>query len=121
MAVGVLTDILTAKGKLTYQGKDCPGNEQFKTTIKNKLNDLNNILGRNKFLAGEKITYADFLMDEVTESINELLEPIYDEYPHIKRHFQTICELPAIKKYRAERKPKPYNAVMAKIGGVVKK
>ena len=119
MAVGVLTDLFSAKAKLMYQGKDCPGNEQFKKTMKNKLNDLNNILGKNKFLAGEKITYPDFLMDEITESINELLEPIYNEYPNIKRHFETICEIPAIKKYRAERKPRPYNGRTAKLGGVV--
>ena len=119
MAVGVLTDLNTAKSRLMYQGKDCPGNEQFKNTIKNKLNDLNKILETNKFLVGDKITYPDFLMDEITESINELLEPIFDEYRNIKRHFETICELPAIKKYRAERKPKPYNARIAKLGGVV--
>ena len=119
MAVGVLTDLFSAKAKLMYQGKDCPGNEQFKKTMKNKLNDLNNILGKNKFLAGGKITYPDFLMDEITESINEFLEPIYNEYPNIKRHFETICEIPAIKKYRAERKPRPFNGRTAKLGGVV--
>ena len=119
MAVGVLTDLFTAKARLMYQGKDCPGNEQFKKTIKNKLNDLNKMLEKNKFLVGDKITYHDFLMDEITESINEFLEPIYDEYPNVKRHFETICELPAIKKYRAERKPKPFNGRTAKLGGVV--
>ena len=119
MAVGVLTDLFTAKARLMYQGKDCPGNEQFKKTMKNKLNDLNKMLEKNKFLVGDKITYPDFLMDEITESINEFLEPIYDEYPNIKRHFETICELPAIKKYRAERKPKPFNGRTAKLGGVV--
>ena len=83
MAVGVLTDLLTAKARLMYQGKDCPGNEQFKKTMKNKLNDLNKMLEKNKFLVGDKITYPDFLMDEITESINELLEPIFDEYRNI--------------------------------------
>ena len=119
MAVGVLTDLFTAKARLMYQGKDCPGNEQYKKTMKNKLNDLNKMLEKNKFLVGDKITYPDFLMDEITESINEFLEPIYDEYPNVKRHFETICELPAIKKYRAERKPKPFNGRTAKLGGVV--
>ena len=119
MAVGVLGDLNSAKGQLMYGGKDCPGNEQFKNTVKNKLSDLNNLLGKNKFLAGEKITYADFLLDEIAESINDLLEPIFDEYPNLKKHFDTICEIPSIKKYRAERKPKPYNGRMAKLGGEV--
>jgi len=30
-----------------------------------------------------------------------------------------MCELPAIKKYKPERKPKPYNGRTAKLGGVV--
>lgn len=121
MAVGVLADLLSAKAKLMYQGMDCPGNEMFKNTMKNKLNDLNNLLGKNKFLAGEKITYPDFLLDEFAESIHDLIEPIFDQYPNLKRHFETICELPAIKKYRAEREPLPYNGIAAKLGGVVEK
>ena len=40
-------------------------------------------------------------------------------FPNLKKHFDTICEIPSIKKYRAERKPKPYNGRMAKLGGEV--
>ena len=102
-----------------YQGLDCPGNEQFKKTMKNKLNDLNNILGKNKFLAGEKITYPDFFLEEIIESINEKLEPVFNEYPNIKRHFETICEIPSIKKYKAKRKPRSFYLRTAKIGGTI--
>ena len=121
MAVGVLGDLNFAKSQLAYKGKDCPGNERFKTTIKNKLNDLNTLLGKQKFLAGDKMTYPDFVLDEIIESINDLIEPIFEEYKNLKKHFDTICELPAIKKYRNEREALPYNAAMAKIGGVVEK
>ena len=121
MAVGVIADLGNAKGRLMYQGKDCPGNEMFKNTVKNKLSDLNNLLGKNKFLAGEKLSYADFLLAECTESINELLDPIFEKYPNLKKHFDLVCELPNIKKYRAEREPLPYNNKMAKFGGSVEK
>ena len=121
MAVGVLGDLNTAKSQLAYQGKDCPGNERLKTKVKNKLNDLNTLLGKQKFLAGGKITYPDFVLDEIIESINDLIEPIFDEYKNLKKHFDTICEFPAIKKYRNEREALPYNAAMVKIGGVVEK
>ncbi len=121
MAVGVLADLLSAKAKLMYQGKDCPGNENLEKTMKNKLNDLNNFLVKNKFLAGEKITYPDFLLHEITESIHDLLDPILNQYTNLKRHFETISELPAIKKYKAERESLPYNGRSAKLGGVVEK
>ena len=121
MAVGVLLDLLRAKAQLMYLGKDFPGNEIHKTTMKNKLNDLNTFLGKNKFLAGEKITYVDFVLIEFNESINDLLEPIFDQYPNLKRHFDFISEIPSIKKYRAEREILPYNGRKAKLGGVIEK
>jgi len=121
MAVGVLSDLNFAKSQLAYQGKNCPGNERFKTTMKNKLNDLNILLGKQKFLAGEKITYPDFVLGEIFESINDLLEPVFEEYKNLKKHFDSLCELTAIKKYRAERENLPYNAAIAKLGGVVEK
>ena len=119
MAVGVLGDLGNAKGRLMYAGKDCQGHEMFESTLKNKLNDLNKFLEKNKFLAGEKLTFADFICAEWCESINDLLEPAFTQYPNLKRHFEAVCELPAIKKYRTERKALPYNNKKAKHGGVV--
>ena len=104
-----------------YQGKDCPGNEKLEKTMTYKLWDLNKFLIENKFLAGEKITYPDFLLHEITESIHDLLVPILDLYTNLKRHFETISELPAIKKYKAERESLPYNGRSAKLGSVVEK
>ena len=119
MAVGVLGDLGNAKGRLMYGGKDCPGHEMFENTLKNNVNDLNKFLEKNKFLAGEKLTFADFICAEWCESINDLLEPIFTQHPNLKRHFDDVCELPAVKKYRTERKTLPYNNKMAKHGAVV--
>ena len=121
MAIGVIADLGNAKGQLMYGGKDCPRNEVFKNTLKNKLNDLNKLLGKNKFIAGEKLTYADFVLAESTETINELLDPIFNEYPNLKRQFDSVCNLPNVKKYRDSREPLPYNNRMAKLGGSVEK
>ena len=117
MATGVLGDLLSAKTSLMYGGKNCEGHEKFENTIKNKLNDINKFLEKNKFLAGEKLSFVDFICVEWCESINDLLKPIFNEYKNIKRHYDEICALPAIKKYRSERKEMPYNARMAKHGG----
>ena len=121
MTYGVLWDLWNAKARLMYQGKDFQGSEGLKNTMKNKLTYLNNFLEKNKYLAGDKITYPDFLLIESLESINDFLEPVFDEYPNLKRHFEAICEIPTIKKYRAEREPLPYNGRTAKLGGEVKK
>ncbi len=104
-----------------YQGNDFQGSDVFKNTMKSKLTYFNIFLEKNKFQAGDKITYPDFLLDETLEAINDFLEPVFDEYPNLKRHFDTICEIPAIKKYRTEREPLPYNGRTAKLGSEVKK
>ena len=119
MAVGVLADLGSAKSQIMYRGKDSKWNQMFKNTVKNKLTDLNNLLGKSKYIAGDKLTYPDFILAESIESINELLDPIFNEYPNLKRYFDSICELPNIKKYRQERKPLPYNNKMAKHGGSI--
>ena len=117
MAVGVLGDLGYAKSTLMYRGRDVEGNQGLKDTMKNKLTYLNTLLGKNKFIAGDKLTYADFILAESTESINELLEPIFTEFSNLKRHFDSICELPNVQKYRKERTPLPFNNKMAKLGG----
>ena len=55
MFYGVLWDLWNAKAKLMYQGKDFPGSEGFKNTMKSKLTYFNNYLEKHKFLAGDKI------------------------------------------------------------------
>ena len=61
------------------------------------------------------------MLDEFAESIHYLIEPIFDQYPNLKRYFETICELPSIKKYSSERELLPYNSRAAKFGGVFEK
>ena len=119
MTMGVLGDLFNAKTKLAYYGKDCEGHEMCEITMKNKLNDINKFLEKNKFLSGEKLSFVDFVCAEFCESINDLLQPIFNEYKNIKRHFDDICAIPSIKKYRSERKPRPYYGGSAKYGGVV--
>lgn len=121
MAVGVLYDVITAKSRLMYGGKDCDGHEGFEKKIKEKLDNIEKVLGKYKYIAGDKITFADFLCVEVIESINVLLQPILDKYPNIKRHFELICDEPEIKKYRTSdsyvNDPLPFNGRRAKLGG----
>ena len=121
MTYGVLWDLWNAKARLMYQGKDFEGSEGFKNTMKNKLTYLNKFLEKNNYLAGNKITYPDFLLIETLEAINDFLEPVFEEYSNLKRHFDMICEIPTIKKYRTEREPLPYNGRTAKLGSEVKK
>ena len=121
MSAGVLWDLWNAKARLMYQGMDFQGSEWQKKIMKDKLKYFNDFLGKNKYLAGDKITYVDFFLDETLEAINDFLEPIFNQYTNLKRHFDARCEIPQIKKYRAEREPLPYNGRTAKLGCEVKK
>ena len=89
--------------------------------MKNKLTKLNTLLRENKFLTGDKLTYVDLILVESIESINELTDHTFKKYPNIKRHFDLICELPNIKKYRVEKELLTYNNQMIKYDGSAEK
>ena len=97
---------------------DCHGNEEHKEVVKSKLTYFNNFLEKNKFIGGEKLSYADFILAECSYSINSLLEHIFKEYPTLKSHFEAISELPSIKKY-TETRMLPFNNKFSKMGAEV--
>ena len=108
MVVGVIGDI-TMNAKIIFNGTDSSKNEMVKTFINNKLNDINNFLGKHKFVAGDKLTYADFLLYESEQSIQEFIVPTTSKYPNLLRHFEIISEIPQIKKYMDSKEKLPYN------------
>ena len=121
MSVGVLLDIQNIRIRFVYEGKNFKGSEELYSRMHNKLSEINTFLGKNKFLAGEKLTYPDLMFHELFEAINDVLEPIIDKYPNIKRHYNDINEIPSIKKYKEAREPLPYNYTNAIYGSTTEK
>lgn len=119
MLMGVLSDINAAKTELMYCFNP-NSHENQRNILHAKLNDLNKFLENKKYLLGDKLSFVDFTCCESMESIQDLLENIFEKYPNIKKHFENITNLEEIKKYRENiKEPMSYNNKMAKHGGVV--
>lgn len=101
-------------------------NPQFKTLwpaylegLPAKLEALTNFLGNNKFVAGEYVTYADFLLFEFLEFHKTLEGDPVSKYQVLVEYHKRILALPAIDKYyKSDRIIKhPFNGAPAYIGG----
>ena len=73
-----------------------------------------------KYLVGEKLTYVDFICVEALESVNDVLEPVFETYASLKRYYEDIMAIPNIQKYRNSEEflntPKSYNNKSARLG-----
>lgn len=86
-----------------------------------RLAALSAFLGERQFVAGDYVTYADFLLFEYLEFNRECLHKEVDigKYPNLEAFHKRVRQLPAIDKYfNSERFVKgPFNGPMAKFGG----
>ena len=123
MTMGVLSDLINNKIFVMYTGADSDmGQEKYKMMMK-MVQYLGKVLEGKKYLVGDNLTYVDFVLAEVLESINDLTEPIFKTIPSLKRFLDDITNIPQIKKYRTSERwlkdPYPYNSTCAKLGASV--
>ncbi|VUZ56454.1 unnamed protein product [Hymenolepis diminuta] len=119
MAEGAIKDIRSAISKITLNSdyeKLRPG---FMPTFFKGLEALSKFLGDKKYLIGDKLCYADFVLYENLD-VFEVFEPgCLDKYPNLKRFKKDFESLPKIKAYlESDRSIKwPLNNWQAKFGG----
>jgi len=120
MMTGVVYELI--QYKLGYMYADNAGKvpKLKMEEITNTTKKFAKLLEERKYLIGDKLTYVDFLCIETLESIHDLIEPIFETYPSLKRYFNDIISIPNIHKYRNSERylkdPFPYNNKHAHIG-----
>eukprot|EP00826_Nyctotherus_ovalis_P038820 TRINITY_DN3666_c0_g1_i2.p1 TRINITY_DN3666_c0_g1~~TRINITY_DN3666_c0_g1_i2.p1 ORF type:complete len:228 (+),score=75.01 TRINITY_DN3666_c0_g1_i2:190-873(+) len=121
MATGVLCDLSDRKSAYTYAPEPDKLPPMVIKSIQDKVESLAKLLEKKKYLLGDKLCYADFMCVEYLEGINDLIEPIFTKYPSLKTYYETMMNLPSIKKYKEEfaKNPLPYNNKMARVGNTV--
>eukprot|EP00826_Nyctotherus_ovalis_P029465 TRINITY_DN2328_c0_g1_i8.p1 TRINITY_DN2328_c0_g1~~TRINITY_DN2328_c0_g1_i8.p1 ORF type:complete len:228 (+),score=43.57 TRINITY_DN2328_c0_g1_i8:155-838(+) len=121
MIIGVLTDLSESKGTYAYMSDPDKVPRRVKRTLQMKVEDLAKMLEGKKYLLGDKLTYADFVGVECLEGVHDIVEPIFTKYPSLSKYFETMMNLPSIKKYKEEfnKNPLPYYNKLAKVGGTV--
>ena len=70
-------------------------------------------------MAGENVTYVDFVMFELCDLMNWLTNgDIYNHYPNLKQYFDRVANLPRLKEFfedDARCIKRPFNNKVARI------
>jgi glutathione S-transferase len=84
-----------------------------------KAKTINEWCNGKAFVAGDNITYLDFVLYELSELCNFIFmnNKFFEEFPALKAHHNRVHMLPAIHAYREKQTPLTFNNWMAAIGG----
>nr|AIR95627.1 GST m4 [Tetranychus cinnabarinus] len=116
-------EVLLALFRAWYAFSD----EQFKLNLTQlvpylveKLVHTENVLGANKFILGDRVTYVDFLLYSTLDYIRLFKPSLMDPHENLKSYLDRIEALPEIDKYlKSEGYSRfPITGTMAKWGNV---
>ena len=120
MVAGVISDLISYKSAIMYAPDPNAIPQMTKDRFANTIKDIAKVLENRKHLAGDKLSYVDFVCMEALESINELVEPIFKTYPILEHYYKSMINIPSIYKYRNSeqylKNPRAYNGKMARLG-----
>ncbi|XP_055943830.1 glutathione S-transferase class-mu 26 kDa isozyme 7-like [Argiope bruennichi] len=95
------------------------GKDKFLKCVQPMFEQWEKFLGDRKFMAGDDITYVDFMVYEALDLYRLYHETILDDYPSLKAYFSRMKNLPELQEYfsSSTRKPWPIFPHKAKFGG----
>jgi len=121
----VLYDFNGAKSEIMYTTDVASIPKRKFEILAEQIKRFAKMLETKKYLAGDKLTYVDFMCVEYLDGINDLIEPILKTYPSLERYYKDMMSLPNVQKYKTSEKftknPKPYNNKIARLGAAVLK
>jgi len=105
--------------KVVYNPEYAKMKEEYLKNLPDKLKLLTKFLGQNKFVAGDHVTYADFVLFEFLECQHLLSPTVLNDFPALQQFHQNVSKLPAVEKYFNSPKAikYPFNGAPAFIGG----
>lgn len=93
--------------------------EDYSKGLPDKMKALTAFLGDKKFVAGDYVTYADFMLFEYLEGQTYFKNDLLKDYPVLDQYHKRILALEAVDKYF--KSPKaikfPFNGAPAYFGG----
>ena len=111
--VAIIGDL---KGAATMPCYTTGSKDQIKNATKAQLTAVSTYMMKNKYLAGDNITFIDFVMFELLE----LLDFVYDKMllktnATLNAYHQRIKALPGLSAYKTEMQAAPFNGPQAKL------
>ena len=77
------------------------GKKGFQEKVVPHLKKLDFIVGGSTYAAGNTVSFADFPVYELEDTLRAFDEETFNQYPNLKKHFEAFSEVPQIKAYRA--------------------
>lgn len=105
--------------RIVYNPQFLELKKDYLAGLPNKMKLLTKFLGDRKFIAGDKVTYADFLLFEYLEGQSYLVEGLLKDYPVLEAFHKRALALKGIDSYfKSPRAIKfPFNGAPAFFGG----
>ncbi|CAG2165790.1 unnamed protein product [Oppiella nova] len=112
-----LVDINTGVVRICYDPNFETLKVDYLKNLPQSLELLSKFLGDRPFLAGESVTYVDFLAYEILDKLNALAPEIVSKVDNLKKYIERVESLPQIANYLKSNPKTPFNGPMAKWGG----
>ncbi|KAF2352728.1 Glutathione S-transferase C-terminal [Trinorchestia longiramus] len=120
MAEGIIQDIARSIVMLCYDSEFESKKAAFVDSSNAQLTKLSKLVGNNKYILGDKITWIDFLLLETLDRFVELIPGCLNAHANLQDFQKRILDLPNIKKYRDspcfQKIKARYNGPFAKFG-----
>lgn len=101
MAIGIMADLGRPQAMLFYSPDFETAKVPFIAEINTPLQKVSKLLGANNYIAGDKISFADFALFELLERYELLVPTCLSGFANLQAFKKRFTELPAIKKYMA--------------------
>ncbi|KAH7644654.1 glutathione S-transferase [Dermatophagoides farinae] len=86
-------------------------------TLPDSLKLMEKFLANHDYIAGSKISYADFYLYEYLCRMKVMVPEVYGQFENLKKFVERIESLPRIAEYIKKQKPTTFNASLAKWNG----
>nr|VZI25974.1 unnamed protein product [Spirometra erinaceieuropaei] len=119
MAEAAIKDLRIAFSRIAYSPNYEEERPGFMPKFEKGIEDISTYLGSKKWLIGDNITYADFVLYE-NLCVFHVFEPsCFDKYPNLREYIERFEALPKIKQYMNSEKfiSWPLNGWTASFGG----
>ncbi|GBL79814.1 Glutathione S-transferase class-mu isozyme 1 [Araneus ventricosus] len=94
-----ITDFRTSLARVCYDPNFENVKPEFVKRVPIQLKFVADFLGNRKFLAGDSLTYVDFLAYEALDFYLYLIPNVLADYPALKEYHQRIRNLPELQAY----------------------
>ncbi|KAF8785295.1 glutathione S-transferase class-mu 26 kDa isozyme 47-like [Argiope bruennichi] len=114
-----IIDFRTSFGRLCYDPNFEKTKPEFEKKVPVQLKFVADFLGNRKYLAGDSLTYVDFMAYDTLDYYLYLIPNVFADFPVLKEYHQRIRNLPELQAYlkSSQYQRWPFFSPEAQFGG----